>query len=73
MKLQTCAIGMPIFVSSRVARPWVDNSSRLKIPVSVMGGNDSEIVLGSVSAIRSRYLKILLYWVYFAKKSESYS
>jgi hypothetical protein len=65
---------MPTFVSSRVARPWVDNASRLKIPVSVMGGNDSEIVLGSLSAMRSRYLKILVIILgLLCKKSDSYS
>ena len=55
MNSQTWGVVIPTLLSFPVlAPPLVDWTRRLKIPESVMGGKDIEMVLGSLSAILSR-------------------
>ena len=46
--LQTCEVVIPIFEAKLVLeRPFDDNTKRLNIPESVIGGREIEIVFGS--------------------------
>ena len=59
MKLQTCAVVIPIFEAKLVLeRPFDDKIRRLNIPESRIGGRDIEIAFGNISAIRSKYLTL---------------